>query len=216
MGDIVDLQHVQLSDRPLLVCDVDDVVLEFLFPFEAYLKSLGHQLLPRSFHLTGNIVSLESQTALADHHVREILQNFFEQQEQWQKPFGDSVTVLKQLGTMADVVFLTAMPAHFTAQRRRLLNRLGLEFPLLATESPKGPVVKTLHDNRSLPLAFIDDMAHNLHSVGEHVPECLLVHIAPQSDIHRFAPQTAAHVLRAQDWQAASDTILAHFSQQDL
>ncbi|MBB4954242.1 hypothetical protein H4S14_002394 [Agrobacterium vitis] len=213
MGEIVDMQHVRLSDRPLLVSDVDDVVLEFLFPFEAYLKSLGHQLLPKSFRLTGNIVSLVSGQPVEEAQVETLLHDFFAQQENWQKPFGDAVSQLQHLGTMADVVFLTAMPPAFTLQRRRLLDRLGLDFPLLATESPKGPVVAALHGARRLPLAFMDDMAHNLHSVADHAPECLLVHLAPQSDIHRFAPQTASHVIRARDWQGASDHILTHFTQ---
>lgn len=212
MGEIVDMHHVRLSNRPLLVSDVDDVVLEFLVPFEAYLKSLGHQLLPKSFRLTGNIVSLENQQPLEEVQVKSILHDFFEQQEQWQTPFGESVSRLQHLGTVADVVFLTAMPPAFTQQRRRLLDRLGLDFPLLATEGPKGPVVSTLHGARNLPLAFMDDMAHNLHSVGDHAPDCLLVHIAPQSEIHRFAPQTAAHVIRANDWQSACEHILTHFN----
>lgn len=216
MGDVLDMQHVRLSDRPLLVCDVDDVVLEFLTPFEEYLANLGHQLLPRSFQLTGNIVSKASQSPLEEQHVHDILREFFAQQEQWQRPFGSAVEALNQLGTMADVVFLTAMPPLFTGQRRRLLDRLGLEFPLLATESPKGPVVKALHAERPLPLAFMDDMAHNLHSVADHAPECLLVHIAPQSEIHRFAPQTAPQVIRASDWLSASQTIRAHFTQQSV
>lgn len=212
MGEIVDINHIQLSDRPLLVSDVDDVVLEFLRPFEAYLASLGHHLLPKSFHLTGNIVSLADQRALEEHQVKQILHDFFDRQEDWQRPFGDSVNQLKQLGSMADVVFLTAMPPAYTQQRRRLLDQLGLDFPLLATESPKGPVVKALHRERSLPLAFMDDMAHNLHSVADHAPDCLLVHIAPQSEIHRFAPKTAPQVIRAEDWSAACTTIVAHFN----
>jgi hypothetical protein len=212
MGEIVDLNHVELSDRPLLVCDVDDVVLEFLLPFEAYLLSLGHQLLPKSFRLTGNIVSIAGQQALEEREVKKILHDFFDQQEQWQKPFGNSVGTLQHLGATADVVFLTAMPPAFTQQRRRLLDRLGLDFPLLATESPKGPVVKALHGARELPLAFMDDMAHNLHSVADHAPECLLVHIAPHSEIHRHAPQTNPQVIRASDWDNASNRILAHFN----
>lgn len=213
MGDIVDIEHIRLSDRPLLVCDVDDVVLEFLAPFEEYLAALGHQLLPRSFRLTGNIVSKANQSPLEDQHVQDILRTFFSEQENWQRPFGSAVDALTELGSVADVVFLTAMPPVFTMQRRRLLDRLGLNFPLLATESPKGPVVKALHAERPLPVAFMDDMAHNLHSVADHAPECLLVHIAPQSEIHRFAPQTAPQVIRASDWPSASEAILAHFEQ---
>ena len=55
------------------------------------------------------------------------------------------------------------------------LDQLTLDFPMIATEEAKGPMVAALHAERSLPLAFIDDMVHNLHSVGAHVPECLLI-----------------------------------------
>ncbi|BCH65689.1 hypothetical protein RvVAT039_29050 [Agrobacterium vitis] len=211
MGEIVDFNHVRLADRPLLISDVDDVVLEFLVPFEAYLDSLGHRLLPKSFRLHGNIVSAKDQLALEDQIVTDLLLTFFEKQEEWQTPFGDAVAVLQRIGKIADIVFLTAMPPAFTAQRRRLLDRLGLDFPLLATESPKGPVVKALHGDRPLPFAFMDDMAHNLHSVGEHAPDCLLVQIGPQSEIHRHAPPPGPHVLRADDWHDASERVLRHF-----
>ncbi|WP_429929995.1 hypothetical protein [Agrobacterium vitis] len=211
MGEIVDFNHVRLVDRPLLISDVDDVVLEFLVPFEAYLDSLGHRLLPKSFRLHGNIVSAKDQLALEDQIVTNLLLAFFEKQEEWQTPFGDAVAVLQRIGKIADIVFLTAMPPAFTTQRRRLLDRLGLDFPLLATESPKGPVVKALHGDRPLPFAFMDDMAHNLHSVGEHAPDCLLVQIGPQSEIHRHAPPPGPHVLRANDWHDASERVLRHF-----
>ena len=211
MGEIVDFDHIRLTDRPLLISDVDDVVLEFLAPFESYLSSLGHKLLPKSFRLHGNIVSAINDQALEDTVVTELLLTFFERQEEWQTPFGDAVGVLHKIGTLADVVFLTAMPPAFTAQRRRLLDKLGLDFPLLATESPKGPVVKALHGDRPLPFAFMDDMAHNLHSVGDHAPGCLLVQIGPQSEIHRHAPPPGPHVLRAADWHDASERVLKHF-----
>jgi hypothetical protein len=212
MSDIVDLAHVRLNDRPLVVCDVDDVVLEFLMPFQRFLDSLGHRLEPRSYRLHGNIISTIDQQPLADSLVTQLILDFFEAQEDWQTPFGNAVTSLKALGTHADVVFLTAMPPRYTEMRRRLLDRLDLTFPLLATESPKGPVVRQMHGRRDLPLAFIDDMAHNHVSVADSVPECLLVHLMPQSDMHKHAPKPGPHVVQVTDWHAAEREIERHFS----
>ncbi|MDQ0453998.1 hypothetical protein [Rhizobium paknamense] len=212
MSELTDLDHVTLSQRPLAVCDVDDVVLEFLRPFEAYLESLGHRLLPRSFRLHGNIISRTDERALEDGLVTDILHAFFENQITWQKPFGSSVESLKRIGQSADVVFLTAMPPRYAQHRRALLDGLGLDFPLVATESPKGPVVNRLHGDRALPVAFIDDMAHNLHSVGEAVPHCLLVQLMPESEIHRHAPKPGPNVVRAMDWEDAEQRLLGHFS----
>lgn len=211
MSEIIDLAHVRLTDRPLVVCDVDDVVLEFLMPFQRFLDSLGHRLEPRSYRLHGNIISTIDQQPLADSLVTQLILDFFEAQEDWQTPFGNAVTSLKALGTQADVVFLTAMPPRYTEMRRRLLDRLDLTFPLLATESPKGPVVRQMHGRRDLPLAFIDDMVHNHVSVADSVPECLLVHLMPQSDMHKHAPKPGPHVVQVADWHAAEREIERHF-----
>lgn len=211
MSEIVDLDHVRLTDRPLAVCDVDDVVLEFLTPFESYLTSLGHRLVPRSYRLHGNIVSALDEAPVDDALVSKLILDFFEAQETWQVPFGDAVSALSRIGETADVVFLTAMPPRYTQMRRRLLDRLDLTFPLLATESPKGPVIERLHGNRTLPVAFIDDMAHNHVSVADSVPECLLVHLMPASEMHRHAPKPGPHVVQASDWADAEGHILRHF-----
>ena len=60
MTDMLDLNHIQLADRPLIVCDIDEVVLEFLTPFSNFLRSCGRDLLPRSFRLNGNIVEIDT------------------------------------------------------------------------------------------------------------------------------------------------------------
>ncbi|WP_027486201.1 hypothetical protein [Allorhizobium undicola] len=212
MSELTDLDHIRLRARPLAVCDVDDVVLEFLGPFEAYLESLGARLVPRSFQLHGNIVSRANDQALEAEAVSQLLLDFFECQHEWQTPFGNAVENLHRIGAEADVVFLTAMPPRFAAKRRRLLDSLGLDFPLVASEQPKGPIVKRLHGARPLPLAFIDDMAHNLHSVGEAVPECLLLQLMPEREIHRHAPKPGENVVRAANWDDAATQLLVHLS----
>ncbi|MEX2691008.1 hypothetical protein [Rhizobium mongolense] len=209
-----DISHVRLGDRPLIVCDVDDVVLQFIDPFQRFLLSEGHELLPRSFHLHGNIVSKDG-VALEVIHVSRLIETFFERQEEWQLPLSLAAETLGRLSASADIVFLTAMPPVYADQRRRLLDRFSLPYPLLATRQPKGPVVKALHGVRPLPVAFIDDMAVNLHSVREHVDNCLLLHLMPVSEIHRFAPAAMDDIQRIHDWNEAASLIGRHFTEAD-
>lgn len=204
--------HVRLGDRPLLVCDVDDVVLQFIAPFEAYLHSLGYRLIPRSFRLHGNIVSLDDETPLEDSAVSRLILDFYDAQESWQVPFEAAAASLRALAETADIVFLTAMPAAYATQRRRLLDSLDLPYPMIAAEQAKGPLVDALHGGRPLPVAFIDDMVRNLHSVGDSVADCLLVHLMPVSDIHRLAPSAGGHAHRAADWHQALRLIKAHIA----
>ena len=208
----LDIPHVRLGDRPLIVCDVDDVVLHFFAPFLTFLDSEGHEFLPRSFRLTGNIISKASGAALEETEVHRLIDAFFEAQEQWQTPLDHAIDTLGGFSKNADIVFLTAMPPQFSAQRRRLLDRLGLAYPLLASVQPKGPIVQALHGKRTLPVAFVDDMAHNLHSVREHVASCLLINLRPDSIVHSMAPAVAADIPQANDWAEVAPLIRAHIA----
>lgn len=207
---LTDLAHIKLADRPLIVCDVDDVVLQFATPFEAFLLERGLTLLPRSFKLTGNIVDATAR-ALDAVAVKDLIHDFFVEQERWQTPFAEAVDSLNALAVEADLVFLTAMPPRYAEVRRRLLDRLTLSYPMISSEDPKGPIVAALHENRPLPVAFIDDMVSNLHSVREHVAECALVYMPPDVAIFRHAPEPEPPVHKAQDWAEARRLIEAHF-----
>ena len=118
---LTDLDHIRLRDRPLVVCDVDDVVLQFATPFEAFLETRGHRLLPRSFKLTGNIVHGDDERVIEAPAVKALIDDFFMEQERWQTPFADAVDSLHVLGQDADLIFLTAMPPRHAEVRRRLL-----------------------------------------------------------------------------------------------
>lgn len=209
--DVTPIDHVRLADRPLIVCDVDEVVLEYLDPFDAFLRSRGHQLLPRSFRLHGNIVDMETGEAALHAAVKGLQEDFFAAQEDWQGPATLAVETLQALGADADIVFLTAMPPRHAGARRRLLDRVGLRFPLVATETAKGPVVQALHGARALPVAFIDDIHANHLSVRESVPDALLVQLMANQVFFAMAPAPGEHVVRATDWGDAERKIRSHF-----
>ena len=211
--DAIPLDHVQLKDRGLVVCDIDEVVLEYLSPFTAYLRSRGHDLLPRSFRLHGNIVETASGEAVVDAVVDALQENFFAAQEAWQTPAALAVETLAALGRDADVVFLTAMPPRHAVARRRLLDPRGLPFPMLAAEEPKGPVVRALHRSRPLPLAFIDDIHGNHRSVQASAPEALLVHLMANQVFRAMAPDAGDNIQCASDWRETERIIRAHFAQ---
>ena len=204
--------HIALTDRPLIVCDIDEVVLEFVTPFQNFLKSSGRDLLPRSFRLHGNIVHMESGEPVPDAMVPTLLEDFFLSQDVWQTPAEQVAETLADLSGEADIVFLTAMPPRHTDVRRRLLDRHGLSaYPLLATEAPKGPVVKRLHDARDVPVAFIDDILRNLESVREHAPDCLLIRLMANVEFLAMAPVPSHGIESAANWNDAARIIRKHF-----
>jgi hypothetical protein len=212
MEELLDISGLRLRDRPLIVCDIDEVVLEFISPFTAFLRTHNYDLLPRSFRLHGNIVSLLDGTEPGDAEISAFQESFFSTQDQWQKPAIRAVETLAALSDDADIVFLTAMPPRHRAIRRTLLDSLGLAFPMIATEEPKGPVVAQIHGRRSLPVAFLDDIAHNLHSVRQHVPHCLLITMMANADFRAFVPAPTDGIVSAADWDEAATVLRSHFA----
>lgn len=209
---MTDLSHIRLTGRPLIISDVDDVILEFIEPYQRFLSAQGLKFLPRSFRLTGNVVRVDDETAVTEDIVQKSLHDFFDEQHAWQTPFQHVMTALPALAEEADVVFLTAMPPKFTAKRRQFLNELGLHFPMVAVETAKGPIASLIRDRHTAPVVFVDDMAHNLASVSEHLPDFLLLSLAPPSAVHAMAPKPpeAARVVR--DWAEAAPIIRTHFA----
>ncbi|MCV3765409.1 hypothetical protein [Rhizobium sp. TRM95796] len=206
------LASLASSARPLLVCDVDEVILEFLDPFHAYLESVDHRLHPDSFRLHGNIRHVGGEAATAE-AVEAFQEEFFRTQDKWQKPARNARETLERLSAGADIVLLTAMPPRHQGVRRALLDLFGFHFPMIATEEPKGPVVNQLISDRGVPAAFVDDIFTNLHSVRTHAPDCLLINLMANDIFRAMAPDPGERIHKAESWLEAELLIRGHFGQ---
>jgi hypothetical protein len=212
-GDIV--REIAGSSRPLIVCDVDEVVLEFLDPFDRYLNSVEHRLHPDSFRLHGNIRSITDGLAATDEQVEAMQEAFFASQDKWQVPAPGVVDVLKRLAGDADIVFLTAMPPRHHDIRRTVLDMHGLDYPMIATEEPKGPVVAHLIGGRNIPAVFIDDIVRNHGSVRAHAPDCLLVHLMANAVFRKMMHEPDEDIVVVEDWPDVERVIRKHLGMDD-
>jgi hypothetical protein len=209
MDDI--FAKLSASTRPLVICDIDEVVLEFLDPFHEYLQTVSYRLHPDSYRLTGNIRSIADGAPATQEMIREFEESFFAAQDIWQRPARDAKLVLDSLGTQADIIFLTAMPPRHQTVRRTLLDSLDIRFPMIATEEAKGPIAAQLIGTRGIRSAFIDDIHTNHHSVRANAPDCKLISLAANETFRALAPHPGDDVVMARDWQHAGELIRSHF-----
>ena len=207
-GEII--ESLAGSTRPLVVCDIDEVVFEFLDPFDRYLASVGHKLHPESFRLHGNVRSIAENIVAPHDEVNRWEEEFFASQDKWQVPAKGVDLALTSLARDADIIFLTAMPPRHHDVRRTLLDLHGLRFPMIATEEPKGPVVASLIGDRRVPAAFVDDMVRNHGSVRMHAPGCLLIHLMANQVFRAMAPTPEEDIVIADDWIHVERVIRAH------
>lgn len=189
--------------RPLLVLDVDEVVLEFVHPFSAFLNDSGYDLRTDSFRLNGNVVSLSDGAPAPAEMVSALLDGFFEAQETWQTPAHLAAETIGSLAGEAEIVMLTAMPHRYRDARRQLLDREGFPYPLLTTEAAKGPAISQLRGETARPVAFVDDIPHNLASVRKSLPDAGLIHLMAHQGMRSLLPPLGDGIAIAESWPDA-------------
>jgi hypothetical protein len=197
------------DDRPLLVLDVDDVLLEFIRPLPLFLDQRGYRLTISSLHLTGNIAEQASGRLIERAEVWALLDEFFDVQAAWQSVTDGAAEALAQLSGRAEIVLLTAMPHRHRATRRAHLDTLGLPYPLLTTEMAKGPALARLRGPHGRPIAFVDDQPPNLISARESVADAHLFHLMADNSLREFLPPLPDDVVTVQDWREATPRITA-------
>ncbi len=195
-------------NRPLLICDVDEVIVHFTRDFEDFLSARGLSLDPKSLALAGNIFHTETQDVLPAEHVSALIDTFFIERTRNMRPILGAVESVLDLSASATIVFLTNLP-HFAGDDRRAnLAELGLDYPVITNSGPKGPALHNLAARTSAPVIFVDDSPHFIKSAHEHAPHIKLVHFLQD---HRFAAHCDHHdfvSLRTDNWVSAKSHIL--------
>lgn len=197
---IAELSH---DTRPLLVLDVDDVVLHFVRPFPRFLEARGYDLKLGTFKLLGNI-SERATGRLADRdEIEALVDEFFHAQADWQTITDGAAEVLADFAPRTEIVMLTAMPHRYRAARRAHMDALGLPFPLLTTEMAKGPAIQKLRGETKRPVAFVDDQPTNLESAREWVPDVHLFHLMAETKLRELMPEPPEGTHVVDDWPQA-------------
>lgn len=201
------IAELSLDTRPLLVLDVDDVLLEFVRPFPKFLDAQGFGLKLASFRLTGNIFERASERVIEQAEVSELLGRFFDLQAEWQVLTEGAADAMASFADRVEIVLLTAMPHRHRAVRRAHLDGLGLPYPLVTTEMAKGPALVSLRGTSGRPVAFVDDMPHNLASARKSLPDSQLFHLMADTSLRALLPPPADDVFVVENWGEAAPKI---------
>lgn len=203
------LETLTLTGRPLVICDVDEVIVHFTRDFEDYIASHGLWLDTSSFALNGNVRHRETNTPAPDQQVAELIGDFFETRTRHMQPIDGAIEALLEIGNTADVVLLTNLPHTAGDHRRENLKSHGLPYPVVTNSGPKGPAIRDLARRSRQPMSiFIDDSPGFIASAREHAPDVHLIHFLHD---HRFARHLDPFdfvSLRTDSWAEAKGHVL--------
>jgi hypothetical protein len=179
MHDFTKQQLAQLSvaaDRPLIICDVDEVVVHFTRALESFLAERNMWLDTSSFAISGNIKSTTGNAAVSDQVVSELIDQFFTEKTADLEPIDDAVASLNQLSDRATLVLLTNLPHHARDKRISNMLALGISYPVITNSGPKGPAINHLASLTNETVVFVDDSPGFIKSAYDHAPDVHLIH----------------------------------------
>ena len=190
-------------DRPLLVCDVDEVVLHLVAPFEAVLGERGWRLKTRSFKLTGNVFRVESGAEASQADIWAALEQLFAEQQARQHLVDGVRESLTRLADDLEIVFLTNMPHGHAETRAAHLRASGMPYPLVTNSGSKAPAVAALTQGRRGNVGFVDDTPVNLAQVGAAHPHVHLFHLMADDTFRAMVEPMEGVLVSTGDWGEA-------------
>jgi hypothetical protein len=215
---ISDFTRQQLAEltvsatRPLIICDVDDVVVHFLRGFDAILAEMNHELVADGEHLRWAVEHFETRDAMSPEDVSALIDNYFETKTEFMEPIDGAVDGLMKLSEKADVVMLTNLPHWARDQRIRNLRGFGMPFPVITNSGPKGPAIRHLADLTTGPKVFVDDSPMFVRSSHEHAPDVKIIHFLHDPRFVRIHKPFDFVSLTTENWAAVESHIDALIS----
>jgi len=192
-------------NRPLIICDCDDVLLHFADPFRDYLSAHHDMDLKfESFSLAGSIRRRACGSPIDQIELEPLLDGFFETHMETQYPTEGAVEALATLSEQADIIILTNIRDMIRTRRGKELTRHGMPYPVFCNEGPKGPAVAKLIEERKPSRAvFIDDLPPHHSSVAKHAPHVHRLHMVADPGVSAIIPSAEHAHARIDDWPTA-------------
>lgn len=187
--------------RPLVICDADEVLFQFLAGLEEWLDANGWRWeARRPASLYGTILPKDGGAPMGDESVGAMLENFYATHVETLRPIPDAAESLNALARHARVLIVTNLPPAYKEGRLRALRAHGMAHPLIVNRGLKGAALARLLHRHRAPAFFVEDMSVHLESVeGIAGLECI------QLITHRRlaeATEPAANAWQAREWRA--------------
>lgn len=207
------IEQITVSrEKPLLICDADEVLLQFVKALESFLVDNDHYLDVSSFALTGNIRRKADDVPADAAQVRDLIGAFFAAKAEHIPAVPGAADALNRLAERAQIVIVSNIPLAQRESRLKGLARQDMPYPLIANSGGKGAVVRRLADQVSAPVLFIDDIPQNISSVAESANHVHRIHfIADPRLAGMLGPAEDCHH-RIDDWPGAISYIEDHLA----
>jgi hypothetical protein len=191
-------------NRPLLICDCDDVLLHFAPHFAEWVEEV-HGLRFSLDHpgFAGALTGRDGQPVSAE-RVWPLLDLFFDNEMHRQHLVAGAAEALAAIGEAADIVILTNIGDQYHANRVAQLEAFDIRHRVLCNRGGKGrPVLELVDEMKPTVTVFIDDLAVHHESVAKHAPDVWRLHMIAEPRLAAHTPPAPHAHARIDDWGEA-------------
>jgi FMN phosphatase YigB (HAD superfamily) len=193
--------------RPLVICDADEVLLQFLVGLENYLERQGCYLDLASYRIHGNVKHRANGEPVADELVSAHLKGFFAAETRHLSMVPGAAGALNRLSDRAQIVILSNLPETSREARIENLGGHGMRFPVIAGKGPKGEIVREMIKDHRRNVVFIDDLPPHIASVAAETPHVHRLHFVADPRLARLVPKASEAHQRLDTWPEAEKWI---------
>jgi len=193
--------------RPLIICDADEVLVQFLAGLERFLERNACYLDLTSFRIHGNVKHKATGEPVADEAVTDLLKAFFASDTGTLDVVPGAAQALEVLSTRAQIVILSNLPETAREARVENLASHGIRYPVVAGKGPKGDIVKRMIAGHDQSVVFVDDLPPHHTSVAAETPGVHRLHFIADPRLAKLMPKAPDAHNRIDDWPTAATWI---------
>ena len=206
---IQNIKNIQIKKSlPLLICDADEVIFEFMKSFEKYLKENQMYFLYKSFNLNGNIFSSKNNKPINTKMIPNTISNFFKNYTSKMPLINGAKNSLKELNKIMNIIILSNIPEVYALDRYNYLKKNNMNYYFLYNKGPKGDICKKLKQLTNKKTFFMDDLPNQLISVKKLSKEITTIHFLQNKKLLKILPKYIECDHKARDWLEAKNIIL--------
>jgi hypothetical protein len=189
------------NNLPLLICDADEVIFEFMENFDNYLQLNDMYFSYESFKLNGNIFNKKNNIAINNIYIPSIISKFFEEYALKMPLIKGAKSALKKLSKVMNIIILSNIPKTYAANRIQCLNNNDMHYQLISNDGPKNIKCLELEKLTNKKVFFVDDLPNQISSVSSNCKNITTIHFLQNKKLLKIVPEVKKCDYKVNNWE---------------
>ena len=196
------------KDLPLLICDADEVIFNFMDSFDEFLNVNNMYFSYETFKLNGNILQKKNNIPVSSNEVPKIITNFFEHYTMKMPFIKNAKEVLKELSYRINIIILSNIPKASSLSRINYLKKNDMHYTFICNEGPKNIKCMELEKLTNKNIFFIDDLPSQITSVSNSCKNIITIHFLQNKKLIKIIPEVKDCNYKVNNWNDVKKIIL--------